>query len=159
MNIKSIKFRKIISKKFNTINAKKEEIFQIKNNINEKQYPCLFETYAEFILLKSQDTFLNLKLSNGFTPLNFNSFNNTLEIKIEIKNTHIDLSSRAIDTIMKTLNELSKYKHYQEYKFNDEIKDLKIASDIINTQEIKFKIDCNEQVLLNMVLNEIKKLS
>ena len=158
VNIKSIKFRKIISKKFNTINAKKEEIFQMKNNINEKQYPCLFETYAEFILLKSQDTFLNLKLSNGFTPLNFNSFNNTLEIKIEIKNTHIDLSSRAIDTIMKTLNELSKYKHYLEYKYNNDIKDLKIAKDIINTREIKFKIDCNEEILLNMIKNEIKKI-
>ena len=158
VNIKSIKFRKIISKKFNTIEAKKEEIFQIKNNIYKKDYPCLFETYAEFILLKSQDTFLNIKLCNGFTPLGFNSFNNTIELKIEVNNTHIDLSSRAIDTIMKTLNELSKYKHYNEYKYSNDIKDLKIAKDIINKREIKFKIDCNEEILLNMIKNEIKKI-
>ena len=158
VNIKSIKFRKIISKKFNTIEAKKEEIFQIKNNIYKKDYPCLFETYAEFILLKSQDTFLNIKLSNGFTPLGFNSFNNTIELKVEVNNTYIDLSSRAIDTIMKTLNELSKYKHYNEYKYSNDIKDLKIAKDIINTREIKFKIDCNEEIILNLIKNEIKKI-
>ena len=158
VNIKSIKFRKIISKKFNTIEAKKEEIFQIKNNIYKKDYPCLFETYAEFTLLKSQDTFLNIKLSNGFTPLGFNSFNNTIELKVEVNNTYIDLSSRAIDTIMKTLNELSKYKHYNEYKYSNDIKDLKIAKDIINTREIKFKIDCNEEILLNLIKNEIKKI-
>jgi len=156
VNIKSIKFRKIISKKFNTIKAKREEKYN--KMFFKKNYECLFETYAEFTLLQSQEIFLNLKLSNGFTPFGFNSFNNTIEIKLEINNTHIDLSSRAIDTIMKTLNELSKYKHYQEYKFNTDIKDLKIASDIINTQEIKFKIDCNEEVLLNMIKNEIKKL-
>ena len=156
VNIKSIKFRKIISKKFNTIKAKREEKYN--KMFFKKNYECLFETYAEFTLLQSQEIFLNLKLSNGFTPFGFNSFNNTIEIKLEINNTHIDLSSRAIDTIMKTLNELSKYKHYQEYKFNNDIKDLKIASDIINTQEIKFKIDCNEEILLNMIKNEIKKL-
>ena len=158
INIKSIKFRKIISKKFNTTKAKKEEIYQINNNIFEKDYPCLFGTYAEFVLLKSQDIFLNIKLSNGFTPIGFNSFNNTLELKLEINNTHIDLSSRAIDTIMKTLNELSKYMHYLEYKYSNDIKDLKITKDIIDTREIKFKIDCNEEILLNMIKNEIKKI-
>ena len=165
VNIKSIKFRKIISKKFNTIKAKREEKLKkvkIKNNDNknifEKNYECLFETYAEFLILRSQEIFLNLKLSNGFTPQGFNSFNNTIELKIEVHNTHVDLSSRAIDTIMKTLNELSKYKHYLEYKFSNNIKDMKIASDIINTQEIKFKIDCNEEVILNMTQNEIKKI-
>jgi hypothetical protein len=165
VNIKSIKFRKIISKKFNTIKAKREEkLKKIKvknndnNNIFEKNYECLFETYAEFLLLQSQEIFLNLKLSNGFTPQGFNSFNNTIELKIEVNNTHVDLSSRAIDTIMKTLNELSKYKHYLEYKYNNDIKDLKIAKDIINTREIKFKIDCNEEILLNMIKNEIKKI-
>ena len=158
VDIKSIKFRKIISKKFNTIKAKKEEIFQMKTNIFEKDYPCLFGTYAEFNLLKSRDIFLNIKLSNGFTPLNFNSFNNTIELKIEVNNTFIDLSSRAIDTIMKTLNELSKYRHYQEYKYNNDIKNLKIAKDIINSREIKFKIDCNEEILLNLVENKIKKI-
>jgi hypothetical protein len=141
VNIKSIKFRKIILKKFNTIKAKKEELYQINNKILEKDYPCLFETYAEFVLLKSHDIFLNIKLSNGFTPLGFNSFNNTIELKLEINNTRIDLSSRAIDTIMKTLNELSKYMHYLEYKYNNDIKDLKITKEIINTREIKFKID------------------
>ena len=158
VNIKSIKFRKIISKKFNTIKAKKEELYQINNKILEKDYPCLFETYAEFVLLKSHDIFLNIKLSNGFTPLGFNSFNNTIELKLEINNTRIDLSSRAIDTIMKTLNELSKYMHYLEYKYNNDIKDLKITKEIINTREIKFKIDCNEEILLNMINNEIKKI-
>ena len=158
VNIKSIKFRKIISKKFNTIKAKKEKRFQIESNIFEKDYPCLFGTYAEFTLLKSQDTFLNIKLSNGFTPLGFNSFNNTIELKVEVNNTHIDLSSRAIDTIMKTLNELSKYRHYQEYKYNNEITNLQIAKDIIDSREIKFKIDCNEEILLNMIKNEIKKI-
>ena len=158
VNIKSIKFRKIISKKFNIIKAKRENKIQKEQNIFERDYPCLFGTYAEFILLKSQDTFLNIKLSNGFTPLGFNSFNNTIELKIEVNNTHIDLSSRAIETIMKTLNELSKYKHYQEYKYNNEIKNLKIAKDIINSREIKLKIDCNEEVLLNMIQNEIKKI-
>ncbi len=92
VNIKSIKFRKIISKKFNTIKAKREKKIQMEHNIFEKDYPCLFGTYAEFILLKSQDTFLNIKLSNGFTPLGFNSFNNTIELKIKVNNTHIDLS-------------------------------------------------------------------
>ena len=161
VNIKSIKFRKIISKKFNTIKAKREEkLKKIKNNENmfEKNYECLFETYAEFLLLQSQEIFLNLKLSNGFTPQGFSSFNNTIELKIEVINTHVDLSSRAIDTIMKTLNELSKYKHYLEYKFSNDIKDMKITSDIINTQEIKFKIDCNEEVILNLTQNEIKKI-
>ena len=165
VNIKSIKFRKTISKRFNTIKAKKEEKMKKLNNKNkinknlfQRNFTCLFETYAEFVLLQSHEIFLNFKLSNGFTPTGFNSFSNTIELKIEVNNTHIDLSSRAIDTIMKTLNELSKYKHYQEYKFSNEIKDLKIASDIINTQEIKFKIDCNEEVLLNMIQNQIKKL-
>ena len=156
VNIKSIKFRKIISRKFNTIKAKKEEIFQIKQNINN--YPSMFDTYAEFTLIKSQECFLNIKLSNGFTPLGINSFNNTIELKTEVNNTNIYLSSRAIDTVMKTLNELSKYKHYQEYKYNNDIKDLKITKEIINSREIKFKIDCNEEILLNLIENEIKKI-
>ena len=171
VNIKSIKFRKTISKRFNTIKAKKEEKIKKQQNKNknttkkkkskyfyERNYSCLFETYAEFVLLQTQEIFVNLKLSNGFTPIDFNSFNNTIELKIEVHNTHIDLSSRAIDTIMKTLNELSKYKHYLEFKQIKDIKDINITSDIINTQEIKFKIDCNEEVLLNMVKNEIKKI-
>ena len=161
VNIKSIKFRKVISKKFNTIKAKKEEKLLRNSKIkrlSKKNFECLFETYAEFSLLKSQEIFLNFKLSNGFTPYGFYSLNNTIEIKIEVNNTKIDLSSRAIDTIMKTLNELSKFKHYQEYKYSNDLKDLKIASDIINSQEIKFKIDCNEEILLNMIINEIKKI-
>ena len=52
---------------------------------------------------------------------------------------------------MKTLNELSKYMHYLEYKYSNDIKDLKITKDIIDTREIKFKIDCNEEILLNMI--------
>ena len=155
VNIKSIKFRKTLSKKFNTIKAKKEEKMK---RTEKKYFECLFETYAEFSLLKSQEIFLNFKLSNGFTPYGFNSLTNTIELKIEVNNTNIDLSSRAIDTIMKTLNELSKFKHYQEYAFSNDIKDLKIAKEIINTQEIKFKIDCNEELLLNMITNEIKKI-
>ena len=158
VNIKSIKFKKVISKKFNTIKVKEEEKLKIKNQVLKKDYQCLYGTYAEFVLLKGQSIFLNIKLSNGFSPIGFNSFNNTIELKIEVNNTVIELSSRAIDSIMKTLNELTKYKHYQEYKFNNSIKDYKTAKDIINTREIKFKIDCNEEVLIEMIKQEIKKI-
>ena len=80
VNIKSIKFRKIISKKFNTIKSKRKEKYN--KMFFKKNYECLFETYAEFTLLQSQEIFLNLKLSNGFTPFGFNSFNNTIRNKI-----------------------------------------------------------------------------
>ena len=155
INIKKIKLKNSIPKEFEVKNEENQNLIL---NQNKKIFECLFETYIEFTLLQSSEIFVNFKLSNGFTPFGFNSFNNTIELKIEVDNTHINLSSRAISNFMLTLKELTKYKHYQEYKYSRDIKDLKIAKDIINTQEIKFKIDCSEEVLLNMIKNEIKKI-
>ena len=144
VNIHSLKFRKILSKKFNTIKAKNEE----KNNNNyknnkywKKQY--LFDTYVEFNLINIKELLINLKLLNGFTPCDFNSFNNSIKIKIDSNNTRINISSRAIDTMVKTLKELSKYKHYLDYIYNKDIKDIKISTDI-NDKETNYKIKCSK---------------
>ena len=154
VNVSSIKFRKILSKRFNTIKAKKEE--KLKKNKRKRNYYSLFDKYVEFNLLYSQEILVNLKLLNGFTSCNFNSLNNTIKINLEINNTRVDISSRAIDTIMKTLNELSKYQHFLEYKYNKDIQDIEIATDI--NDEKNFKILCSEEILLNMIKNEIKKI-
>ena len=58
--------------------------------------------------------------------------------------------------MMKTLNELSKYKHYLDYIYNKDIKDIKISTDI-NNKETNYKIKCSEEILLNIIKSELKK--
>jgi hypothetical protein len=57
--------------------------------------------YREIYLLKISKIFLNAKLEYGLFPKGHYSLINTFNIKVEITNTSIEVSVRAINQIFK----------------------------------------------------------
>jgi hypothetical protein len=64
------------------------------------------DVYREIFLFKNSKLFLNAKLEYGLIPKSFYSLMNTLNIKVEVSNTRIEVSTRAINQIFKLVVKL-----------------------------------------------------
>ena len=117
-----------------------------------------FNNYVEFDIINIQKIFVNFKLEYVFYPISNLSMNNTINIKIEIEHTFINISSRAIDSIMKLINEIIKFNIYNDLQKNEKGNEINISNEILESKEIKFRIECVEEILLNMISDEIKKV-
>ena len=161
INVKNIKYVNSMNKYFkdkkdlNFINNDIEN-GKLKNSFNINSN--LFDNYVEFEIINMKKIFVNFKLEYGFYPISNFSMNNTINIKIEIEHAFINISSRAIDSIMKLINEIIKFNIYNELKKNEMENEINISNEILESKEIKFRIECVEEILLNMISDEIKKI-
>ena len=154
INSKNIKFKK--GENFNPFKIK--NINNIENEHLKNSLYNFSNEYAEFNIIDIQKIFVNFKLEYGFYPISNLSINNTINLKVEIEHSYIKISSRAINTIMKLISEIIKFNIFLELKSNNEKKNFDILSQILESKEIKFKIECVEEILLNMISDEIKKI-
>ena len=157
INVKNIKtMNKYFKEKKDLNNNNDIENEELKNPFNIKNES--FNNYVEFDIINMQKIFVNFKLEYGFYPISNLSMNNTINIKIEIEHTFINISSRAIDSIMKLINEIIKFNIYNDLKKNENGNEINISNEILESKEIKFRIECVEEILLNMISEEIKKI-
>ncbi len=68
-----------------------------------------YQRYKEIILFQNEKIFLNLKLEYGLFPKGFYSLINTFNVKLDINNLKVELSTRAINTFFKiAVNHINK---------------------------------------------------
>jgi hypothetical protein len=100
-----VSLRKAIIGSIKGINKHKEIHFiliffdlQIREYIKRSE-----DIYKEIFLFKVSKIFLNAKLEYGLYPQGFNSLLNTLNLKTEISNIFLEVSTRAINQIFKLI--------------------------------------------------------
>ena len=115
--------------------------------------------YVEYVLFNINHIYLNFKLEFGLCPLmsKYNySIQNTMNIKAEVSNTVINLSTRAINSVFMLINQtLTNVTQIKETSNN---KSQNITSLSNAFSEIKIVFECIEEQIVNKLHNLIKKL-
>ena len=150
-----IKINKIFIKIIKGLNLHKEIHFIIDifgMNINEFQNVNnnYNNDYIKYNLIGINEINLNLKLEYGLLKIKNKNFNNTLNIKINFDKIYFNFSIRMINIIFNLLTEIIKYNKYFENNNNNN-NDNKM-------KDIKFKIICIEENIINIIINQLKKI-
>ena len=152
IDIRSVKFRKSYGIKLN------HEIKDLNKDFNNPFTPLYhtFEPYAEFSIVNIKKIYVNLKLEYGLRPIPNMSLKNTMNIKGEVTNMKVEISSRCINTFLKLTNEIIKFTQYKDFITNSEREGIDITKSI--SSDVQLHIECIEENLMNLVQSAIKKI-
>jgi len=113
--------------------------------------------------MHNQKLFVNVKLEYGIIPKSFLTLMNTLNLKIEINKTKVEMSTRSINEILKVVNQLiklsklneqkKKKEEYSNNKYNQNSEYMILNHDSFDNSSI----ECVEKILLDKIESQMKK--
>ena len=151
--IKGLNWHKEIHFIINIIGMNINE-FQITNNNNYNNNNNYFNNnYIKYNLVGINEINLNLKFEFGLLKIKNKNFKNNLNLKIIFDKIYFNFSIRMINILFNLITEIIKYKKYFDDNNNN--------NNIVNNnkiKEMKFKIICIEENIINIITNQLKKI-